>query len=135
MDCLLKSFTNKVIYLLALLFFYLFYILLRCKVRLKKVMQFELGLYRWKIRIRSSVTRKKSPNVYKSCPKMISIENESFWHLYKNCPGMWEIWANELLKSCPKSNKSPNLVRLIRSINVGPTITVTTTYMKENKKN
>ena len=29
---------------------------------------------------------------------------------------MWEIWANQLLpqalKSCPKSNKSPNLVTL-----------------------
>ena len=30
---------------------------------------------------------------------------------------MWEIWANRLLskalKSCPKSNKSPNLVTLV----------------------
>ena len=30
---------------------------------------------------------------------------------------MWEIWANQLLpkafKSCPKSNKSPNLVTLV----------------------
>ena len=30
---------------------------------------------------------------------------------------MWEIWANLLLpqalKSCPKSNKSPNLVTLV----------------------
>ena len=30
---------------------------------------------------------------------------------------MWEIWTNKLmaktLKSCPKSNKSPNLVTLI----------------------
>ena len=39
-----------------------------------------------------------------------------FWHLHKNCLRLWEIWANELLpkslKSCPKSNKSPNLVTL-----------------------
>ena len=64
----------------------------------------------------ASVTRKKTPKVYKSCPKMISLESERFWHLYKNCLWMWEIWANYLLpkaiKSCPKSNKSPNLVTL-----------------------
>ena len=39
------------------------------------------------------VTSKKSPNVYKSCPKMISLENEWFWHLYKNCLTMWSIWV------------------------------------------
>ena len=42
----------------------------------------------------NSVTRRKSHNVYKSCPKMISLENERFWHLYKICLGMKEIWAN-----------------------------------------
>ena len=61
----------------------------------------------------TSVTRKKSPNVYKSCLKMISLEK---WHLYKNCLRMQEIWTNLLLpkalKSCPKFNKSPNLVTL-----------------------
>ena len=35
----------------------------------------------------------------------------------KNCQRMWEIWANLLLpmalKTCPKSNKSPNLVTLV----------------------
>ena len=35
---------------------------------------------------------------------------------------MWEIWANSLLpqalKSCPKSNKSPNLVTLFVNKNV-----------------
>ena len=34
---------------------------------------------------------------------------------------MWEIWAKQLLpralKSCPKSNKSPNLVTLLRGVN------------------
>ena len=39
-----------------------------------------------------SVTRKKSPNVYKSYPKMISLKNDRFWHLYKNCLRLWEIW-------------------------------------------
>ena len=33
----------------------------------------------------SSVISKKSPNVYKSCPKMISLKNEIFCQLYKNC--------------------------------------------------
>ena len=32
--------------------------------------------------------QKKSPNVYKSCPKMISLEKDRFWHLYKNCQRM-----------------------------------------------
>ena len=56
----------------------------------------------------SSVTCKKSPNVYKSCPKMISLENEKFWHLYKNCL----IMLPQAFKSCPMCNKSPNLVTL-----------------------
>ena len=43
--------------------------------------------------IASSVTSKKSPNVYKSCPKMIPLENERFRHVYKNCLKMWAIWA------------------------------------------
>ena len=38
--------------------------------------------------------QKKLPNVYKSCLKLISLENDRFWHLYKNCLRMWEIWAN-----------------------------------------
>ena len=33
---------------------------------------------------------------------------------------MWEIWANQLLpkalKTCPKSNKSPNLVTLLNCL-------------------
>ena len=63
-----------------------------------------------------SVTRKISPNIYKSCPIIISVEKLKIWHLSKNCLRMWEIWANLLLpkalKTCPKSNKSPNLVTL-----------------------
>ena len=60
---------------------------------------------------------KKSPNDYKSCPKWFHEKNDSFCQLYKNCLRMWETWANQMspkaLKSCPKSNKSPNLVTLI----------------------
>ena len=52
-------------------------------------------VFRWvQVRIMTSVTRKKSPNVYKTCPKIILLENDRFWHLYKNSLGMWEIWAN-----------------------------------------
>ena len=29
-----------------------------------------------------SVTRKKSPKIYKSYPKMISLEKFRFWHIY-----------------------------------------------------
>ena len=52
--------------------------------------------------------QKKLQNIYKSCPKVISLER---WHLYKNCQRMWEIWANKLLpkasKSCPKCRNRP----------------------------
>ena len=41
----------------------------------------------------SSVTRKKFANVYKSCPKMISLEKWYIWHQHKNCLRMWEIWS------------------------------------------
>ena len=55
----------------------------------------------------SSVTRKKSPKVYKSWPKMISIKMIRFSHLYKNCLRMWEIWANKLLPKAVKVAQSP----------------------------
>ena len=49
--------------------------------------------------------------------KWFHQKNDRFWHLYKNCQRMWEIWTNRLLPkalhSCPKSNKLPNLVTLI----------------------
>ena len=41
-----------------------------------------------------SVTRKKSPNVYKSCPKMISLEIWSIFTPLEKLPKMWKIWAN-----------------------------------------
>ena len=53
----------------------------------------------------------------KVAQKLFHKKNDRFWHLYKICVRMWEIWANELLpnalKSGPKSNKSPNLVALV----------------------
>ena len=63
------------------------------------------------------MTRRKSPNVCKSCPKMISLEKRYILTTLQKCLRMWEIWANLLLpkalKSCPKSKKSPNLVTLL----------------------
>ena len=44
--------------------------------------------------------------------KMIDFDN------FKKCLRMWEIWANEVLpkalKTCPKFNKSPDLVTMYR---------------------
>ena len=40
-----------------------------------------------------SVTSQKLSNVFKSCPKVISLEKLRFWHFCKNCLRMWEIWA------------------------------------------
>ena len=64
----------------------------------------------------SSVNRQESAKCLKKLPKMISLEKWSILTPYKNCQRMWEIWANLLLpkalKTCPKSNKSPNLVTL-----------------------
>ena len=39
------------------------------------------------------VTRTKSPNVNKSCPKMISQEKWLILTFFKYCLRMWEIWA------------------------------------------
>ena len=44
--------------------------------------------------ITNNVTRIFFPNVYKSCPKWFHSKNDWFWHLYKNCQRMWDIWAN-----------------------------------------
>ena len=38
--------------------------------------------------------QKKSQNVYKSCPKMISLEKWKILHIYKKCLRIWEIWSN-----------------------------------------
>ena len=65
-----------------------------------------------------SVTSKKLPNVYKNCPKIISSEQlkilTPLQKLPKNMGDLGKlIVATHGLKSCPKSNKSPNLVTLI----------------------
>ena len=49
--------------------------------------------------------QKKSPNVYKSCPKMISLEK-------------WKKLLPQTLKSCPKWNKLPNLVPLPQRLTI-----------------
>ena len=55
-------------------------------------------------------------NVYKSCPKMISLEKLKIFTPLQKKLRMWEICANKLfpqaLKNCPKFNKLPNLVTL-----------------------
>ena len=60
--------------------------------------------------------QKKLPNVYKSCPKMISLEK---WKtltplqiLPKNVGDLDKLIVVKGFKSCPKSNKLPNLVTL-----------------------
>ena len=44
-------------------------------------------------RIPGSVTSKKSPNVYKSCPKMISLEVWNFLTTLQKLPKIRAIWA------------------------------------------
>ena len=87
----------------------------RCK-KLYQIIKNTFKERRKRRRRRRSVTRRKSPNVCKSCPKMISLEKRYILTTLQKCLRMWEIWANLLLpkalKSCPKSKKSPNLVTL-----------------------
>ena len=58
------------------------------------------------------------PNVYKSCPKIISLEKLKILTPLQNLPNNVRdlgkyIIAKEFEKSCPKSNKSPYLVTLL----------------------
>ena len=58
------------------------------------------------IHVTSSVTRKISPNFYKSCPKMISLKNDKFLHHYKNCLTMWGDLGKLIVgKGCKKLPK------------------------------
>ena len=63
-----------------------------------------------------SVTRKKLGNVYKSCSKMISLGKwktlSALQKLIKTLGNLDKIIVPQALKSCPKYNKSPNLVAL-----------------------
>ena len=40
-----------------------------------------------------SVTSKKSPNVYKSCPKVSSLEKYRILTPLQKLPKMWAIWV------------------------------------------
>ena len=42
----------------------------------------------------TSLTSKKSPNVFKSCLKMISLEKAMILTYLQKLPRIWEIWAN-----------------------------------------
>ena len=68
--------------------------------------------------IRISVTSKKLPNVYKSCPKMISLEKwkilTSLQKLPRNVGDLGQLITAKGFKKLPKSNKFPNLVTLFR---------------------
>ena len=70
-----------------------------------------------------SVTSKKSPNGYKSCPKMTSLEKlkilTSLQKLPENVGDLDKLIVAKGFESCPKSNKSPNLVTLSNSKNMG----------------
>ena len=63
-----------------------------------------------------SVTRWKSPNVYKSCPKTISQEKLTIYTPLQKLPNNVGIWVKYLLppalNGCPKYKKLPNLVTL-----------------------
>ena len=68
------------------------------------------------LRFLSSVTSKKLPNVYKSCPKMISLEKlkilTPLQKLPKNVGDLGKLIVAKGFEKVPKSNKSPNLVTL-----------------------
>ena len=58
--------------------------------------------------------QKKSPNLYTSWPKMISLEKLKILTLLQKLPkNVGDLGKLIALKSCPKSNKSPNLVTLV----------------------
>ena len=60
-----------------------------------------------------SVTRKKSPNVNKSCQKWFHQKNERFWQkLPKNVGDSGKLIVAEGFKKLPKVQKLPHLVTL-----------------------
>ena len=64
--------------------------------------------------------QKKSPNVYKSCTKndfsRKMIDFDTCTKLPKNVEDLGKLIVAKGLKSCPKTNKSPNMVTLTFSI-------------------
>ena len=69
---------------------------------------------KWKHKYLTVRPEKNRQMSIKVTQKLFHLKIDRFWH--KNCLWMWEIRANELLpkalKTCPKSNKLPNLVTL-----------------------
>ena len=61
--------------------------------------------------------QKKSPNVNKSCPKMISLEKLKILTPLQKLPKN-VCQLPKALKCCPKSNKSPNLVTLFVNVDL-----------------
>ena len=60
------------------------------------------------------MTSKKLPNVYKKCPKMISQEKlKILTPVQKLLKNVGDLGKLIVCKSCPKFNKSPNLVKLL----------------------
>ena len=77
-----------------------------CSANLSRTMVCRL---KW---LSSSVTRKNRQ-------MSVKVAQKWFWRLHKNCLRLCEICVNDLLpmalKSCPKSNKLPNLFTLLSS--------------------
>ena len=67
----------------------------------------------------SSVNRKKSANVYKRCPKIISLEKlkilSPLQNLHRNVRDLGKFIVAKSFKKLPKVKKSPNLVMLVDS--------------------
>ena len=70
-------------------------------------------------RVRTSVTSKKLPNVYKSCPKMIKLEKlkilTPLQKSPKNVGNLGKLIVATGFEKLPKVNKSQNLVTLLVS--------------------
>ena len=64
----------------------------------------------------ASVSGEKSPNVFKSCPKMISLEKlkilTPLQKLPKNVGDLGKLFVAKGFEKLPKSNKLPNLITL-----------------------
>ena len=63
---------------------------------------------------------KKSPNVYKSCPKIISLEKLNiltpFQKMPKNVGDLGKLIVAKGFEKLPKVQKSPNLVTLAMGV-------------------
>ena len=67
------------------------------------------------------MTSKKSLNIYKSCPKIITLEKLTILtplqKLPKNVGDLGKLIVAKALKSCPKCNKSPNMIYNLAGVN------------------